>query len=34
MQTTLKMKKKITTDSPRSALRKKNRVEEGRALGS
>jgi len=32
MQTTLENKKKVVTDSPRNALKRKNRVEEGRTL--
>ncbi len=31
MQTTLKNKKKVVVDSPRSALKNKNKVEEGEA---
>jgi len=31
MQKTLKNKKKVAIDSPRSALKTKNKVEEGRA---
>jgi hypothetical protein len=34
MQTTLKNRKKAATDSPRSALKRKNKVEEGGTLGS
>jgi hypothetical protein len=34
MQTTLKNRKKAATNSPRSVLKKKNKVEEGGALGS
>jgi hypothetical protein len=30
----LENRKKATTDSPRSAFKKKNRIEEGRALSS
>jgi hypothetical protein len=33
MQITLENKKKVTIDSPRSALKRKNKVEEGKALG-
>ncbi len=34
MQTTLENIKKVATNSPRSAFKRKNIVEEGRALGS
>jgi hypothetical protein len=34
MQTTLENRKKVATDFPRSALMRKNKIEEGRALGS
>jgi chemotaxis regulatin CheY-phosphate phosphatase CheZ len=34
MQTTLENKKKATTNSPRSVHKRKNKVEEGKALGS
>jgi hypothetical protein len=34
MQTTLKNKKKVVADSPKSALKRKNKVEEGGASGS
>jgi hypothetical protein len=34
MQTTLENKKKATIDPPRSALKRNNKVEEGKALGS
>ncbi len=33
MQTTLENRKKATTKSPRSALKRKNKAEEGGALG-
>jgi hypothetical protein len=33
MQITLENKKKVTIDFPRSAFKRKNKVEEGRALG-
>jgi hypothetical protein len=33
LKTTLENKKKVATDSPRSVLKRKNRVEEGKALG-
>jgi len=34
VQTTLENKKKATTNSPRSAFKRKNKVQEGEALGS
>jgi hypothetical protein len=34
MQVTSKNRRKTTAKSPRSVLKKKNRVEEGEALGS
>jgi hypothetical protein len=34
MQTTLENRKKATIDSPRSAFKKKNKVEEGGVSGS
>jgi hypothetical protein len=34
MQATFKNRKKIAAKSPRSVLKKKNRIEEGGALGS
>jgi hypothetical protein len=34
MQTTLKNRKKATTDSPRSVWKRKNKVEKGRASSS
>jgi len=33
MQTTLENRMKVVIDSPKSALKRKNKVEEGRALG-
>jgi hypothetical protein len=34
MEITLENKKKVTTYSPRSALKRKNKIEEGGASGS
>jgi hypothetical protein len=34
MQATLKNRRKVTVESPRSVLKRKNIVEEGGALGS